>query len=101
MRNINLPKTQIHVVCGALVRPLLAPEHRHRAHGICRLPKGYTLLQPFEKITPGCKFTRPTSPKWMECMVGETHHAYDPKAYFIHARPNNATQTTPESKPNE
>jgi len=57
-------------------------------HGICRLPKGYRLLLAFERITPGCKFTRPTSPQWIDCMVGETHHDYDPAAYFIHARPN-------------
>jgi hypothetical protein len=81
-----------------LVRSLLPLDQRHRAHAICRLPKGFRLLQPFEKITPGCKFTRPTSPEWGDCMVVEAHYDYDPKAYFVHAKPNDQGEAQPPAK---
>jgi hypothetical protein len=58
-----------------------------QVHPICRLPKGYRWAKPFEVIGPGCKFTRKTSPKWLNVHPQSRRVAYDPKAYCATAVP--------------
>lgn len=66
-----------------------------RAHPLCRLPKGYRWVMPFEKIGPGCIFTRPGSPRWWDVHPQSSVKDYDPKAFYAHATPiedNDQTQ---------
>lgn len=58
-------------------------------HNLCKLPKGYRWMKPFENFTSKVKYTKPTSPKWHTLFAddSEVFGSFNPKAHFPHAIP--------------